>query len=116
MSDLRRFADRWTLAELRSLIPKLEAELREIEGEQPFDVKPVGPLTRDEAHELLLALLGQAERGALTREQSFVGGQLLRVFENAVIARTLGRPGRYMVVSEEQIDELMRELNHGGPT
>lgn len=114
MSDMRRFADRWTLEELRALVPKLDAELREMEAEQPFNVKPIGPLTRDEAHELLIALLDQAERGALTPEQGFVGGQLLAVFEQAVIAQTLGRHGRYMVVSEAELDEFMRQAKDGG--
>ena len=36
-------------------------------------------------------------------------GQLLAVFQYAVRAETLGRKGRYFVLSEEDINRMMQE-------
>ena len=97
----------YSLAELRAMIPRLEAGLAEIESEFP-NARPVPPLAADEVLELLHGLMGAAASRSLTRDEIFLHGQLLCSYKMAVQAETLGKKGRYFVVSEEDLHRMGR--------
>lgn len=99
----------FTRDELNVLIPKLDQHLQDMEDAEPFDVQPIGCLTLEECHEYFGRLLDAAAVGPLSRQQCFLHGQLLCVFKNACRAEMLKKPGRYFVVSEEDLLKLQRE-------
>jgi hypothetical protein len=100
----------WTMDELRALLPAIEARLDDAEAAfAPGAVRPLPPLTVDEAREHVLALIDKAQGELLTGEECFLAGQLLACHAMAVRAETLGKPGRYFVVSEDDFVSMMRE-------
>lgn len=99
----------WSLEELQQLLPRVRATIEEMEADCP-GVRPVPPLAVEETLNLLLSLFGQAVERPLTNEESILGGQLLAQFQQAVTAETLGKRGRYYVLSEEQIRQMVEQV------
>ncbi len=100
----------WTRDELRALIPPIEARPDEAEAAfAPGAVRPLPPMTVAEARDHLLNLVQAAGSRCLTAAEEFLAGQLLACYGMAVRAETLGRPGRYIVIGEDDIAALMRE-------
>lgn len=103
----------WTREQLNEMIPKLDALLAEAEASQEEEVKPMPPMTYDECFDFLLRLMDAAGERPLTQRECFMHGQLLAVFEQQVIAKTLGfKQGRYYVIPEEKLNELLKEERH----
>ena len=98
----------WSHAELQALIPLMNAQLKQMEAAEDFEVKPLGPMTQDEARELINRILATAETRQLTRQECFLHGQLLAQFAAACIAEVLtGKKGRFLVVSEDDINRQL---------
>jgi hypothetical protein len=97
----------WTHEELRALRDKLDVSIETTERERP-NIRPLPPMEEQEAQDLLLDLAETAITRCLTRDEVFMIGQLLRCFGMAVQAKTLKKPGRYFVISEEQIADYMK--------
>jgi hypothetical protein len=97
----------YTHEELDELKRGLEERLGRTEREYP-EARPLPPMDQEEAHEMLQTLLATAAQRALTRTESFLAGQLLASYRMAIEARMLGRRGRYYVLSESDLDKLMR--------
>jgi hypothetical protein len=93
----------WTRAELNQLLPKIEASIAEIAATQEEPVKGLPPLTSQECLDLFFRILDIAATRPLTQRECFIHGQLLAQYKGAIIAETLGKPGRYYVVSEEEV-------------
>ena len=107
--------DRWTHEELADLRRELEAELVQTERENP-GVRPLPPMTEDEARGLLLDLVWTAKGRILTNAEAFMAGQLIAAYRMAVEARMLGRRGgRYFVIGEEELKavNLRRNSSNG---
>ena len=86
---------------------RLQERIDRTEAEHP-DVRPLPPMTLNEAKELLLAVAEAATARPLTDDEGFLHGQLVAAFGMAVRAETLGRPGRYYVISEEDIARVAK--------
>jgi len=104
----------WTFEELKAVAGPLREKI-DVEGiacelENP-DARPLPPMTVEEAREMLICLVERGANRQLTRPEMFLHGQLLACFEMAVRAETLGKPGRYFVISEQQINDLCAQ--HG---
>ena len=98
----------WTHEELQAMIPKVAAELQEIESQQP-GIKPIPPLAKQECMEYLYGLLDIASRRALTKEECCLLCQLMAQFEQAILAERLGKKGRFYVIPEDEIMKLARK-------
>lgn len=96
----------WTREELKALIPVLDRELTNAENEYR-NVKPLPPMTVEECEQLHRGLLDIAGERALTMEECFMMGQILACYQSAVRAEMLGKKGRYFVVAEDQLNELL---------
>jgi len=104
----------WTHEELQAMIPKIEDRLDEAEAkakEEGCTLKPLPSLTEEECKDYLFRLLDAASARTLTLDECYLHGQILAQFEQAVIARCLGKKGRYYVISEDNIMEVMSK--HG---
>lgn len=100
----------WTHNELQSMIPKIEARLEEAEAEAKEEgttLKPLPPLTEQECLEYFWRLMDSASQRPLTLEECGLHGQLLSQFQQSVMARCLGKKGRYYVISEDNVLEMM---------
>ena len=100
----------YSLDELRARIPSLKGKIEAHERDEASlgnDVRPCGPLTVAEARDLLLDLAGLAEERPLTRSELHLHGQLLCVYEQAVRAEMLGKKGRYFVIPESSLRNLL---------
>lgn len=103
----------YTLDELRVLAPTLqpliEQKMREMERQ--YHVRPLPALTVDEAVEFILNFVNHATQRLLTPDESFLVGQLINQLTQAVRAEMLtNRPGRYYVISDEDIAKVQRSL------
>ena len=96
-----------TQDEVEALIPKLEADLAEIEAEQE-DARPLPAMTLSESQDRLLRLIGAATTRPLTGSEQFIAGQLLACYRMAVQAEMLGKKGRYFVIGEDDIAEFIK--------
>jgi hypothetical protein len=105
----------WTFDDLEYLIPKLEKDLDDAEEEQKKEqlpgqeeVKPLPPMTEGECIEYFNRLLDAAGTRALTARECFLHGQLLAQFKQASIAAALGKKGRFYVISENDIAQMLQ--------
>jgi hypothetical protein len=98
----------WTQEQLQELLPKLKAEIAREEAQDP-NIRPLPPMTVDECKDFFYRLNDIASTRPLTGDECCIMGQLLAVFQYAVRAETLGRKGRYFVLSEEDINRMMQE-------
>lgn len=105
----------WTREELKALARRLSPELAGVEAAMP-DVRPLPPLNEAEAMELFRALMDAAATRPLTRDECFFGGQVLAAYRSAILGEALRGPGRYMVVSEQDINRLMAETGLHRPS
>jgi len=96
----------WTREELQALIPKLKQEMADIEAEEPHEIRPLPPMTREEVMDYFYSLMDIAATRPLTSAECFIHGQLLCNYQHAVRAELLGKKGRYFVVSEDEIEKL----------
>lgn len=99
----------WTREELSQMLPPLQDLLEQIEKEEAEvgnEIRPVPPLTKEEAVGYLTNLVEHGKNRNLTRQECFMHGQLLAQFEQAIIAEHLGKKGRYYVIPEDKIMEL----------
>jgi hypothetical protein len=92
--------------EVEALIPILEEDLAAIEAEHE-DARPLPAMTAEESKGRLLRLIGVATTRPLTRSEDFLCGQLLACYAMAIRAEMLGKKGRYFVVSEDDIADLL---------
>lgn len=100
----------WTHEEIADLKRKLESSLLATEREHP-DIRPLPPMDEEEARGMLQGFFSAATERLLTESESVMLGQLLAAYTMAVEARMLGRKGgRYMVISEEKMRLMQREL------
>lgn len=98
----------WTNEQIQALVPILDDEMREIESECE-GIRPLPAMLLDEARDLVLRFIHQAESRQLTNFEATIMGQLLSVFEQAVRADMLGKKGRYFVISEDDVTKMMEE-------
>ncbi len=97
----------WTRDELNTMLRSTERRIEATEAEMP-GVRPVPLLLEDECRKLMDGLLDKAELRVLTREESFLFGQLLAQYRMAVQAAVLGKKGgRYFVISEDDIERRL---------
>lgn len=96
----------WTHEQIQELLPKLKSNLQEMEAEDP-DIRPLPPMTVAEAKDYFFRLFDVASTRSLNPSECFIMGQLLSVFEQAVRAESLGKKGRYFVISEDDINRMM---------
>lgn len=100
----------YTLDQLREHLPelsnKLKKEIEEIE-EEDERIRPLPPMTTDECLELLFRLVEIAKIRTFDCFESTLFGQLLANYRMAVQAETLGKRGRYYVMSEEDIQKIV---------
>ena len=109
-------ATKWTQEELDRILPKLEKEVIKIQEEELEDgntIKPLGPMTKNEAMDYFNRITDTALTRPLTRQETFLHGQLLSVYEMAILAETLGKKGRYFVLSEDKLDQLIGASKNG---
>ena len=103
----------YTRAQLDVMIPKVKAQLAADEAAAIEDgigeINGMPPMTKDEALDYLARLMDAGQERLLTRHECFMHGQLMAVFEMAIRAEMLGKKGRYLVVSEEQVFKLTGE-------
>jgi len=101
----------YTRAQLDAMIPKIEAQLKEEEAyaEEAGTINGMPPMTKEECVDYLGRLVDVGKERLLTRKECFMHGQLLAVFEQAIMAEMLGKKGRYFVISEDQIAKLTGE-------
>ena len=99
----------WTHEQIQALLPKLEKSLKETEASQEEEVRGLPAMTKEEAKDYIFRIMDYAAERPLTQREIFIHGQLLCCFEMAVMAETLGKKGRYFVVSEEHINKLMQQ-------
>lgn len=97
----------WTRQELDALLPKIEKRIAEAEAEQEEQVKPLPPLTVAECLEYFNRFMDIAAERPLTSRECFTHGQLLSQFQQATQAEMLGKKGRYYVINEANIVELL---------
>ena len=97
----------WTQEELDAFLPKLKKEIEQAEADYE-DVKPLPPMTVEECADYLLRLIDRAKTRTLNESECFFHGQLLSVFQQAVRAETLGKKGRFFVISEADINRMMK--------
>lgn len=105
----------WTREELdkmKSLAVGLIKEHTEEEAAAGNDIRPLPPMTVEEASDYILSLVEVGQTRLLTRAECFMHGQLLAVFKQAVQAEMLGKKGRYMVISEEQMSQYQQASTH----
>jgi hypothetical protein len=97
----------WTHEELADLRSRVERRLEDTETEHA-NARPLPPLSEDEAHELLDSIIDLAAQRALTLDDCFLFGQTLCCYRMSIEARMLGRKGRYLVLSEEDIARIAK--------
>lgn len=97
----------WTLKELTDLQKELNVFIEKTMEERP-GVRPLPPMLEDESRDLLLSLTEASRARLLTDDEIFMIGQLLSVYRMAVEARMLKKPGRYYVISEAQINGMLK--------
>lgn len=100
----------WTHEELQAMLPKVEAQLEQAEAEAKEEgaiLKPLPPMTVEECKEYFWRLMDSAAERPLTLDECGLHGQLLAQYEQAVMARFLGKKGRYYVISEDNVLEMM---------
>lgn len=99
----------WTHEELAELRRQIEEDLAETERQNP-GIRPLPPMSENEARDTLLALLQVSEFRRLSPVESFTAEELLAAYRMAVEARMLGKTrGRYYVINEADIERLMKE-------
>lgn len=103
----RRIRVPWTREELDELLPKLEADLAELEGGQAEEVKPLGPMSVAECLDYFWRLLELAKHRPLTESECFLFGQLVNVFQQACWAEARGHKGRCFVIPEDAVQALI---------
>ncbi len=86
---------------------RLEEQIGRTEADHP-NIRGLPPMALDEAKDLLLALGDTATVRVLTEDEAFLHGQLIASYGMAVRAATLGRKGRYYVISEEDIARMSK--------
>lgn len=102
----------WTQEQLDGFLSKLETEIVRVEDENP-NARPLPPMTVDECKGFFGRLLDIAHARALDAEECLLMGQLLAVFQFAVRAETLGKKGRFFVMSEEDVNNILQQ--HDSP-
>jgi len=98
----------WTYEELERMKQSLSASLDQTEKDRP-NIRPLPPLSEEEAIDLLNVLIGTAHRRTLTEDEAFLHGQLLSCFRMAVRADSLGRKGRFFVLRQDDFERLARK-------
>jgi hypothetical protein len=100
----------WAHEELHEFFPeaktRLEKQIREIEANE--EARPLPPLSKDECIKYFFRLMDAAVERPLTRKETFIHGQLLAQFEQSVLAESLGKQGRYYVISEDHIVQAVQ--------
>lgn len=102
----------WTHEELQAMIPVLESKLQKQEdlaATNGEELKSIPPLTRDECLEYFFRLLDTASKRPLTLQECGLHGQLLAQFEQSAMALALGKSGRFYVISEERIMQMLAQ-------
>jgi hypothetical protein len=108
----------YTRQQLDEALPRIESRLRATEAIFR-DARPLPAMTIEECHDLFCRLMDHAQRRPLSDAECFIHGQLISVFKQAVTAETLGRPGRYFCVSEDDVVSIVESsgdgliINHG---
>jgi hypothetical protein len=93
--------------ELTDLRRRLGTRIEEHERENP-NIRPLPPMTVEEAKEFILAFADAAATRVLTTDEVTLIGQGLAVYKMAVEAEMLKRKGRYFVLSEEDLERMMK--------
>lgn len=97
----------WTHEQINEFLPQLKADLAKEEAANP-NMRPLPPMTVEECKNLFFRLINIVSTRSLTHEECCIMGQLLAVFQGAVRAETLGHKGRFFVLSEEDINRMMK--------
>lgn len=100
----------WSVEEIERVAPKIRADLKKYELENP-DVKLLPPMTVEEATDFFLRYLNTATERPLTTAETLILSQLLSCYKQAVRAETMGKKGRYIVLSEDDINSMMAAYN-----
>ena len=103
----------WTHAELRAIVPVMEAQLEASVSVLDYEVRPLPVMSHAEVRDTLLNMMNVAATRALTPQECFIHGQLLAQLETAVRAQMLGFNGRFLVMTEAQILEQIEAAKKG---
>lgn len=102
----------YTRDQLDNVLQKTKTEMEAFESEFPT-VRPLPAMTAEECEDMFDRLMDQAEQRPLTREECFLHGQIVTCFLHAVRAETLGKPGRYFCVSEDDVVSIVEASGDG---
>jgi len=102
----------YTIEDLRRLLPRLKDQVQQMATP---DARPLPKMTVDECMEMHCRLMDIAGERALTTEECFLHGQLMCQYKQAVTAEVLGKKGRYYVVSEDNIAEMVQQQKDYDP-
>lgn len=97
----------WTHEQIDELIPRVKQHLADQEANDP-ELRPLPPMTVDECKEYFFRFVDIASTRPLDEKESGILGQLLSVFQFAVRAETLGKKGRFFIISEDDINKMMK--------
>ena len=97
----------WTHDELAILIPKIKKTIESAELADE-NVRPLPPMSVNECKDLFFKLLDIAKTRPLASSETFLCGQILSNLQMAVRAETLGRKGRFFVLSDDDIKSLTK--------
>jgi len=99
----------WTKQELEQFLPKLDKQLSDIEATE-VGIKPLPAMEQQECLDYFYRLMDIAAVRPLTKQETFLHGQLLAVYAMAVTAEVLGKKGRSFVIHEDKINEILGGL------
>jgi hypothetical protein len=98
----------WTHEQINEFLPNLKTDLAKQEKANP-NIRPLPPMTVEECRDFFFRLMSLASSRAITHDECCIMGQLLSVFQSAVRAEALGHKGRFFVVSEEDVNQMIHK-------
>jgi hypothetical protein len=98
----------YTYEELAAMKRNLDESIEQAEREYP-NARPLPPMTRLEAEDLIMRWIDTAVTRQLTADEAGLMGQLLACYRMGIQAEMLGKKGRYFVLSEAEIERLAKK-------
>jgi hypothetical protein len=102
----------WTLDEVREFLPVLKQRVEEHEA-MDENIRPLPPMNGEECEEMFFRISELALERPLTLAEHCLLGQVMANYRFAIRAETLGKKGRYFVLSEDDITKMMQSDGHG---
>lgn len=102
----------YTIEDLRRLLPYIKDRIQQMA--RP-NARPLPKMTVEECMEMHVRLMDIAGERALTLDECFLHGQLMSQYRQAVTAEVLGKKGRYYVISEDDVAEMVQQQKDFDP-